>query len=159
MSGGTSTATARHPRALRTTDSRRLGCRTKVAAHDQGAHVTYLDPTGAQLGHKESIRDTGRVLDRMYDGIQYRSFGHAGLEELHAAAGVPVWNGLTDQWHPAQALCDMFTMREHTENRMGRLHSPTVVTPATTWATRSWWLEPHGYGRPHAGADVPAEPR
>jgi ornithine carbamoyltransferase len=77
--------------------------------------VKYLDPTGSQLGHKESIRDTGRVLGRMYDGIQYRSFGQAGLEELAAAAGVPVWNGLTDQWHPTQALCDMLTMREHTE--------------------------------------------
>jgi ornithine carbamoyltransferase len=95
--------------------STRTRCAFEVAAHDQGAHVTYLDPTGSQLGHKESIRDTGRVLGRMYDGIQYRGFGQAGLEELAAAAGVPVWNGLTDEWHPTQALCDMLTMREHTE--------------------------------------------
>lgn len=86
----------------------------EVAAHDQGAHVTYLDPSGAQIGHKESIKDTARVLGRMFDGIMYRGRRQADAETLAAFAGVPVWNGLTDEWHPTQGLCDAFTMREHT---------------------------------------------
>ncbi len=85
----------------------------EVAAHDQGAHTTYLDPAGSQLGHKESIRDTGRVLGRMFDGIQFRGSRQADAEALAAHAGVPVWNGLTDEWHPTQSLCDAFTMAEH----------------------------------------------
>ncbi len=86
----------------------------EVAAYDQGAHVTYLDPSGSQLGHKESVRDTGRVLGRMFDGIQFRGKRQADVEDLAAHAGVPVWNGLTDEWHPTQSLCDVFTMVEHT---------------------------------------------
>ena len=86
----------------------------EVAAHDQGAQVTYLDPTGSQIWHKESIRDTARVLGRMYDGIQYRGHGQAVIEELGAYAGVPVWNGLTNEWHPTQSVCDVLTMTEHT---------------------------------------------
>ena len=85
----------------------------EVAAHDQGAHVTYLDPSGSHLGHKESAADTARVLGRMYDAIQYRGFSQATAETLGIFAGVPVWNGLTDEWHPTQSLCDMLTMREH----------------------------------------------
>ncbi len=85
----------------------------EVAAYDQGAHVTYLDPSGSQLGHKESIKDTARVLGRMYDAIEYRGSAHENVETLARYAGVPVWNGLTDQWHPTQTLCDMLTMREH----------------------------------------------
>ena len=92
--------------------STRTRCAFEVAAHDQGAHVTYLDPVGSQIGHKESIADTARVLGRYYDGIQYRGFGQATVETLAASAGVPVWNGLTDEWHPTQALCDAMTMRE-----------------------------------------------
>ncbi len=84
----------------------------EVAAYDQGAHVTYLDPSGSQLGHKESIRDTGRVLGRMFDGIQFRGKRQSDIEILAAHAGVPVWNGLTDEWHPTQSLCDVFTMVE-----------------------------------------------
>jgi ornithine carbamoyltransferase len=84
----------------------------EVAAYDQGAHVTFLDPGGSQIGHKESIKDTARVLGRMYDGIQYRGSGQERVETLAEFAGVPVWNGLTDQWHPTQSLCDMLTMRE-----------------------------------------------
>ena len=84
----------------------------EVAAHDQGAHVTYLDPTGSQLGHKESIADTARVLGRMYDGIEFRGAAQTEIEELAANAGVPVYNGLTDQWHPTQMLADFLTMRE-----------------------------------------------
>ena len=93
--------------------STRTRCAFEVAAHDQGAHTTYLDPSGAQIGHKESVRDTARVLGRMFDGIEYRGRRQADVETLAAAAGVPVWNGLTDEWHPTQSLCDVFTMTEH----------------------------------------------
>ncbi|GGQ34915.1 ornithine carbamoyltransferase [Actinomadura coerulea] len=93
--------------------STRTRCAFEVAAHDQGAHVTYLDPAGTQIGHKESIKDTARVLGRMYDGIEYRGASQRRVEELAAHAGVPVWNGLTDEWHPTQMLADMLTMREH----------------------------------------------
>ena len=84
----------------------------EVAAHDQGAHVTYLDPTGSQMGHKESIADTARVLGRMYDGIEFRGAAHSEIEELAAHAGVPVYNGLTNDWHPTQMLADFLTMTE-----------------------------------------------
>ncbi|HWJ08319.1 MAG TPA: ornithine carbamoyltransferase [Nocardioides sp.] len=93
--------------------STRTRCAFEVAAHDQGARLTYLDPTGSQLGHKESVADTARVLGRMYDGIEFRGSRHEDVEVLAQCAGVPVWNGLTDEWHPTQALCDMLTMREH----------------------------------------------
>jgi len=92
--------------------STRTRCAFEVAAFDQGAHVTYLDPSGSQIGHKESMKDTARVLGRMYDGIQYRGSRQELVETLGEYAGVPVWNGLTDEWHPTQALCDMLTMRE-----------------------------------------------
>jgi len=84
----------------------------EVGAYDQGAHVTYLDPSGSQLGHKESIADTAAVLGRMYDGIEYRGNAQADVEELAAHAGVPVYNGLTDEWHPTQMLADFLTMHE-----------------------------------------------
>jgi ornithine carbamoyltransferase len=86
----------------------------EVAAHDQGAHVTYLDPSGSQLGHKESIADTARVLGRMYDAIEFRGRHQDEVEELAANAGVPVYNGLTDEWHPTQMLADFLTMHEWT---------------------------------------------
>ncbi len=93
--------------------STRTRCAFEVAAHDQGAHVTYLEPTGSQMGHKETVKDTARVLGRMYDGIEYRGFGQEIVEELARYAGVPVWNGLTNQWHPTQMLADVLTMMEH----------------------------------------------
>ena len=93
--------------------STRTRCAFEVAAADQGASTTYLEPSGSQIGHKESARDTARVLGRFYDGIQYRGAGHDVVETLGAFAGVPVWNGLTDDWHPTQSLCDALTMREH----------------------------------------------
>jgi ornithine carbamoyltransferase len=93
--------------------STRTRCAFEVAAHDQGAHVTYLDPDGSQLGHKESVKDTARVLGRMFDAIEYRGFAQEDVETLARYSGVPVWNGLTDEWHPTQMLCDMLTMREH----------------------------------------------
>jgi ornithine carbamoyltransferase len=84
----------------------------EVAAHQQGAHTTYLDPAGSQLGHKESVADTARVLGRMFDGVEYRGFGQDRVEALATHAGVPVWNGLTDEWHPTQMLADQLTIRE-----------------------------------------------
>jgi ornithine carbamoyltransferase len=93
--------------------STRTRCSFEVAAADQGASTTYLDPSGSQIGHKESIKDTARVLGRMFDGIQYRGHGQAAVEELAAHAAVPVWNGLTDEWHPTQMLADVLTMTEH----------------------------------------------
>ena len=92
--------------------STRTRCAFEVAAFDQGAHVTYLDPNGSQIGHKESPADTARVLARMYDGIEFRGARQATVETLAEYSSVPVWNGLTDDWHPTQSLCDMFTMRE-----------------------------------------------
>ncbi|MBN2857584.1 MAG: ornithine carbamoyltransferase [Candidatus Delongbacteria bacterium] len=93
--------------------STRTRCAFEVAAYDQGAHVTYLGPTGSQMGLKETIKDTARVLGRMYDGIEYRGFGQEIVEELAAYAGVPVWNGLTNEWHPTQMMADVMTMTEH----------------------------------------------
>ncbi len=93
--------------------STRTRCAFEVAAFDQGAHVTFLDSVSSQIGHKESIADTARVLGRMYDGIEYRGHGQRIVEELAKHAGVPVWNGLTNEWHPTQSLCDLLTMREH----------------------------------------------
>jgi len=93
--------------------STRTMCAFEVGAYDQGAHVTYLGPTGSQIGHKESIKDTARVLGRMFDGIEYRGSAHANVETLGKYAGVPVWNGLTDEWHPTQMLADILTMRDH----------------------------------------------
>lgn len=93
--------------------STRTRCAFEVAAHDLGMHVTYLDPTGSQIGKKESIADTARVLGRMFDGIEYRGYGQEIVEELAAQAAVPVWNGLTNEYHPTQMLADMLTIREH----------------------------------------------
>ena len=98
--------------------STRTRCSFEVAAFDQGAHVTYLGPSGSQIGHKESMKDTARVLGRLYDGIEYRGFGQEIVEELARFAGVPVWNGLTDQFHPTQILADVLTMEEHSKKHL-----------------------------------------
>ena len=100
--------------------STRTRCAFEVAAADLGMHPTYLDPTGSQLGKKESIADTARVLGRMYDGIEYRGYGQEIVEELAAYAGVPVWNGLTNEFHPTQILADFLTIREHFGSLKGR---------------------------------------
>ncbi|MCW1957240.1 MAG: ornithine carbamoyltransferase [Mycobacterium sp.] len=92
--------------------STRTRCAFEVAAYDEGAHVTYIDPTSSQIGHKESMKDTARVLGRMYDAIEYRGFGQGVVEELAKYAGVPVFNGLTDEYHPTQMLADVLTMTE-----------------------------------------------
>ena len=97
--------------------STRTRCAFEVAAFDQGAQVTYLGPSGTQIGLKESMKDTARVLGRMYDGIEYRGFAQSIVEELAANAGVPVWNGLTDEFHPTQILADFMTMLEHAPGR------------------------------------------
>lgn len=102
--------------------STRTRCAFEVAIHDQGGHATYLDPSGSQLGHKESVADTARVLGGMYDGIEYRGFAQETVETLARYAGVPVWNGLTDAWHPTQVLADQLTMREF----LGKPMSETV---------------------------------
>jgi ornithine carbamoyltransferase len=94
-------------------DSTRTRCAFEVAAYDQGAHVTFIGPGGSHMGHKETAKDTARVLGRMYDAIEYRGFGQDVAEELAAHAGVPVYNGLTDEWHPTQILADFLTFREH----------------------------------------------
>ncbi|HYX21588.1 MAG TPA: ornithine carbamoyltransferase [Thermoanaerobaculia bacterium] len=95
--------------------STRTRCAFEVAAHDQGMGVTYLDPSGSQIGHKESIKDTARVLGRMYDAIEYRGYAQTVVEELARHAGVPVYNGLTDESHPTQMLADLLTMEEHSD--------------------------------------------
>ncbi len=100
--------------------STRTRCSFEVAAHDLGMHVTYLDPSGSQIGKKESIADTARVLGRMFDGIEYRGHGQEIVEELGAYAGVPVWNGLTNEFHPTQILADFLTIREHFGSLKGR---------------------------------------
>ena len=100
--------------------STRTRCSFEVAAHDLGMHVTYLDPSGSQIGKKESIADTARVLGRMFDGIEYRGYGQEIVEELGAYAGVPVWNGLTNEFHPTQILADFLTIREHFGSLKGK---------------------------------------
>ena len=100
--------------------STRTRCSFEVAAHDMGMGTTYLDPSGSQIGKKESIEDTARVLGRMFDGIEYRGFGQEIVEELAKYAGVPVWNGLTNEYHPTQMLADMLTIREHFGDLKGR---------------------------------------
>lgn len=101
--------------------STRTRCAFEVAAFDQGAHVTYLGPSGSQIGHKESMKDTARVLGRMYDGIEYRGYGQEIVEELAQYAGVPVWNGLTNEFHPTQILADFMTMMEHSDKPLSKI--------------------------------------
>jgi ornithine carbamoyltransferase len=101
--------------------STRTRCAFEVAAYDQGAHVTYLGPSGSQIGHKETMKDTARVLGRMYDAIEYRGFGQAIVDELAAHAGVPVYNGLTDDYHPTQVLADVLTMIEHCDKPVEKI--------------------------------------
>jgi ornithine carbamoyltransferase len=102
-------------------DSTRTRCAFEVAAYDQGAHVTYIGPGGSHLGNKETVKDTARVLGRMYDAIEYRGFGQETAEELARWAGVPVYNGLTDEWHPTQTLADFLTFREHVPKPLGEV--------------------------------------
>src|SRR6188472_4632631 len=102
-------------------DSTRTRCAFEVAAYDQGAHVTFIGPGGSHMGHKETAKDTARVLGRMYDAIEYRGFATDTAEELAKFAGVPVYNGLTDEWHPTQILADFLTFREHVPKPLGEV--------------------------------------
>jgi len=102
-------------------DSTRTRVGFEVAAYDQGAHVTFLGPSGSHIGHKETIKDTARVLGRIYDGIEYRGHGQQAIEELARWSGVPVFNGLTDEFHPTQILADVLTMREHSKKPLGEI--------------------------------------
>lgn len=102
-------------------DSTRTRCAFEVACYDQGANVTYLGPSGSQIGKKETMKDTARVLGRMYDAIEYRGYGQAIVEELAKWAGVPVYNGLTDEFHPTQILADLLTMREHSDKPLSQV--------------------------------------
>ena len=101
--------------------STRTRCAFEVAAHDQGAHVTFLDPVSSQIGHKESVKDSARVLGRMFDGIEYRGHGQKIVEELAEYSGVPVWNGLTNEYHPTQVLADLMTMIEHCDKPLSQM--------------------------------------
>lgn len=101
--------------------STRTRCAFEVAAYDQGARVTYISPDSSQIGHKESMKDTARVLGRMYDAIEYRGFSQKAVEELAQYAGVPVFNGLTDEWHPTQMLADVLTMTEHSDKPLAQI--------------------------------------
>lgn len=101
--------------------STRTRCAFEIAAYDQGAHVTYLGPSGSQIGEKESMKDTARVLGAMYDAIEYRGFKQSTVEELARYAGVPVWNGLTDEYHPTQVLADLLTIREHSSKTFSEI--------------------------------------
>lgn len=101
--------------------STRTRCSFEVGAYDQGANVTYLEPTGSQIGHKESVADTARVLGRFYDGIEYRGDKQSNVEQLAQLSGVPVWNGLTDDWHPTQMLADQLTMIEHSDKPLNEV--------------------------------------
>lgn len=101
--------------------STRTRCAFEVAAYDQGAHVTYIGPTGSQIGQKESMKDTARVLGKMYDGIEYRGYGQDIVEELGLYAGVPVWNGLTNEFHPTQILADLMTMMEYSDKTLNQI--------------------------------------
>jgi ornithine carbamoyltransferase len=102
-------------------DSTRTRCAFEVAAYDQGAHVTFIGPTGSHMGHKETVKDTARVLGRMYDAIEYRGFSENVADELAKWAGVPVFNGLTDEWHPTQILADFLTFRENIPKPLGQV--------------------------------------
>ncbi|PKL98949.1 MAG: ornithine carbamoyltransferase subunit F, partial [Gammaproteobacteria bacterium HGW-Gammaproteobacteria-9] len=101
--------------------STRTRCAFEVVAYDQGANVTYIDPNSSQIGHKESMKDTARVLGRMYDAIEYRGFKQEIVEELARYAGVPVFNGLTDEYHPTQMIADVMTMREHSDKPLQQI--------------------------------------
>src|SRR3954462_7339664 len=102
-------------------DSTRTRCAFEVAAYDQGAHVTFIGPGGSHMGHKETVKDTARVLGRMYDAIEYRGFAQETAEQLAEWSGVPVYNGLTDEWHPTQILADFLTFREHVEGPLNEV--------------------------------------
>ncbi len=141
--------------------STRTRCAFEVAAYDQGAHVTYLGPSGSQIGHKETMKDTARVLGRMYDAIEYRGYGQEIVDELAAHAGVPVYNGLTDDYHPTQMLADVLTMIEHCDKPVEKIAfaylgdtrnnvSNSLLAGAAILGMDVRLAGPKGYGPPDA---------
>lgn len=118
-------------------DSTRTRSGFEVAAYDQGAHVTYIGPSGSHIGYKETMKDTARVLGRMYDGIEYRGFTQAEAEELAQFSGVPIWNGLTNEAHPTQVLADLLTMQEYVHKPLASVSCCFLGMWATIWPTRS----------------------
>ena len=130
--------------------STRTRCAFEVACHDQGAHVTYLDPAGSQIGHKESFKDTARVLGRMFDAIEYRGSSQKGVEKLAKYAGVPVYNGLTDEYHPTQMLADVMTMREHSDKPINEIKYAYVGDTRSNMGHSLMIVGClHGHGRAH----------
>ena len=121
--------------------STRTRCSFEVAAHDLGMEVTYLDPSGSQIGKKESIADTARVLGRMFDGIEYRGYGQQIVEDLAHYAGVPVWNGLTNEFHPTQILADFLTIQEHFGHLKG-IHFVYFGDARYNMGNSLWWAAP-----------------
>ena len=136
--------------------STRTRCAFEVACHDQGAHVTYLDPAGSQIGHKESVKDTARVLGRMYDAIEFRGYSQEAVDDLARFAGVPVFNGLTDEYHPTQMVADVMTMREYSDKPLHeiqiRLHRRYTIEYGAFPDDRGM---PPRHGCPHLRAAVP----
>ena len=122
--------------------STRTRCAFEVGAMDLGMGVTYLDPGSSQMGKKESIEDTARVLGRMYDGIEFRGFAQTDVEDLAENAGVPVWNGLTTEWHPTQMLADILTVQENFNYDIKARPSSSWATPRTTLPAPSWSCAP-----------------
>ena len=118
-------------------DSTRTRCAFEVASYDQGANVTFIGPSGSHMGHKETVKDTARVLGRMYDAIEYRGFAQDTAEELARWAGVPIYNGLTDEWHPTQILADFLTFREHIGKPLHEVAFCYLGMPVSTWRTRT----------------------
>ena len=134
--------------------STRTRCAFEVAAYDQGMGVTYLDPSGSQIGHKESIKDTARVLGRMYDAIEYRGFEQTVVEELARHAGVPVYNGLTDESHPTQVLADLLTMEEHSDKPLHQIAYCYLGDARNNMGNSLLLIGARdGHGRPARGAE------
>jgi ornithine carbamoyltransferase len=130
--------------------STRTRCAFEVAAYDQGASVTYIDPSSSQIGHKESMKDTARVLGRMFDAIEYRGYGQEIVEELAQYAGVPVFNGLTAEFHPTQMIADVLTMREHSDKP---LHDMRIGAPKALWPSPEFVKECQGFAE-ESGARI-----
>ena len=127
-------------------DSTRTRCAFEVAAFDQGANVTYIGPSGSQMGKKESMKDTARVLGRMYDGIEYRGYSQEIVETLAQYSGVPVWNGLTNEFHPTQILADFLTMREHSSKPLSEVKFCYLGDARNNMGNSLIWRCQNGYG-------------
>ena len=135
-------------------DSTRTRCAFEVAAHDQGAHVTFIGPSGSHMGHKETVKDTARVLGRMYDAIEYRGFAEQTADELAKFSGVPVYNGLTDEWHPTQILADFLTFREILAKPLDEVTFCYLGDARLTWPIRTCWRRKARDGRAYSQPSI-----